>query len=44
MMTSPISTPLIFEPVLKRILWGGRRLETLLGKRLGPEPDYAESW
>jgi mannose-6-phosphate isomerase len=36
--------PLTFEPVLKRYLWGGRRLETLLNKRLGEGSDYAESW
>ncbi|MCA8982215.1 MAG: class I mannose-6-phosphate isomerase [Planctomycetaceae bacterium] len=36
--------PLIFSPLLKRIRWGGRRLETLLGKSIGPEQDYAESW
>jgi mannose-6-phosphate isomerase len=36
--------PLIFPPILKRIRWGGRRLGTLLGKPIGPEPDYAESW
>jgi mannose-6-phosphate isomerase len=36
--------PLRFEPVFKRYLWGGRRLETILGKRLGPGTDYAESW
>jgi mannose-6-phosphate isomerase len=36
--------PLRFEPVLKRYLWGGRRLETLLGKKLPPGDDYAESW
>jgi mannose-6-phosphate isomerase len=35
--------PLRFHPVLKRYLWGGRRLSTL-GKTLGPESDYAESW
>ncbi len=44
MKTLPTNTPIIFEPVLKRILWGGRRLETILGKNLGPETDYAESW
>jgi mannose-6-phosphate isomerase len=26
------------------LLWGGRRLGSLLGKELGPEHDYAESW
>lgn len=36
--------PLFFLPILKRIRWGGRRLGTLLGKQLGPETDYAESW
>ena len=37
-------TPLVFEPILKRIRWGGRRLGELLGKNIGPESDYAESW
>jgi mannose-6-phosphate isomerase len=36
--------PLRFEPVLKRYIWGGRRLETVLGKPLPPGDDYAESW
>ena len=36
--------PMRFEPLLKRIRWGGRRLGTLLGKAIGPEADYAESW
>jgi len=36
--------PLAFTPVLKRIRWGGRKLQTLLGRSLGPESDYAESW
>lgn len=36
--------PFRFEPVLKRYLWGGRRLESVLGKRLPPGEDYAESW
>ena len=36
--------PLVFPPILKRIRWGGRRLATLLGKPIGPESDYAESW
>jgi mannose-6-phosphate isomerase len=33
-----------FAPVLKRMRWGGRRLETVLGKPLGEGNDYAESW
>jgi mannose-6-phosphate isomerase len=36
--------PLRFEPILKRLIWGGRRLQTLLDKPLGPGDDYAESW
>jgi len=36
--------PLRFSPVLKRIRWGGRRLGTVLGKPIGSESDYAESW
>ena len=36
--------PLRFSPLLRRYLWGGRRLESLLGKTLPPGHDYAESW
>src|SRR5437667_1072897 len=36
--------PLTFHPVLKRYLWGGRRLGTVLNKPIGEESDYAESW
>ena len=36
--------PLRFRPVLRRYLWGGRRLATHLDKTLGPGDDYAESW
>lgn len=36
--------PLRFRPVFRRYLWGGRRLETVLGKELPPGDDYAESW
>ncbi len=35
--------PLTFEPILKRIRWGGRRLGTLLNKPIGEGQDYAES-
>ena len=35
--------PLRFQPLLKRYLWGGRRLETQLGKTLGDGDDYAET-
>jgi len=36
--------PLRFTPLFKQYLWGGRRLESLLGKQLGPGDHYAESW
>jgi len=36
--------PLTFQPILKRIRWGGRRLGTLLNKKIGDAGDYAESW
>ncbi len=36
--------PLEFEPILKRIRWGSRRLGSVLGKPIGDETDYAESW
>ena len=36
--------PLRFGPILKRYLWGGRRLQSVLGKELPPGDDYAESW
>jgi len=36
--------PLVFEPILKRIRWGGRRLGSHLQKPLGDGNDYAESW
>ena len=36
--------PLRFTPILKQTIWGGRRLATQLGKVLGEEDNYAESW
>jgi len=36
--------PLRFEPIFKSLIWGGRRLQTLLNKPLGPGDRYAESW
>jgi mannose-6-phosphate isomerase len=35
--------PLRFHPILRRYLWGGRRLASL-GKPLGPGDNCAESW
>src|SRR5262245_26444494 len=36
--------PLIFEPYLRPMVWGGRRLATALGKSLPTEGTYGESW
>ena len=36
--------PLTFEPILKAKSWGGRRLETVLGKALPPGEEIGESW
>lgn len=36
--------PLRFTPLLKRIRWGGRRLGTVLGKKLADGNEFAESW
>ena len=36
--------PLRFRPKFRRYLWGGRRLHSLLGKAIGEDDDYAESW
>ena len=41
--TTPLY-PLRFEPILRRYIWGGRRLGHVLNKRLGEGDDYAESW
>ena len=35
--------PLLFQPVLKDYIWGGRNLETILGREL-PTGKVAESW
>ena len=36
--------PLRLRPLLKRTLWGGRKLGERLGKPIGDGSDYAESW
>jgi mannose-6-phosphate isomerase len=36
--------PLIFEPLFMERVWGGRRLETLFGRRLPPSVRIGESW
>jgi mannose-6-phosphate isomerase len=36
--------PLVFQPLYRRYLWGGRRFATALGRTLPDGNDYAESW
>ncbi len=36
--------PLRFQPILRRLIWGGTRLGTVLHKPIGDASDYAESW
>ncbi len=36
--------PLRFRPILRRLIWGGNRLGTVLHKPIGDAADYAESW
>jgi len=36
--------PLRLKPVYKQYIWGGRRLATVLGRRLPPDGVFAESW
>lgn len=36
--------PLAFQPIIKRAIWGGQRLGTLMGKDIGGAQDAAESW
>ena len=36
--------PLIFEPIFKERVWGGRKLAELYGKKLPPNVPIGESW
>jgi mannose-6-phosphate isomerase len=36
--------PLVFQPIFKERIWGGRNLETLYGKALPPGLPIGESW
>ena len=44
MQETPSACPLLFEPILRAKVWGGRRLETRLGKKLPPGALIGESW
>jgi len=39
-----VLAPLILAPIYRSYLWGGRRFETALGRRLPDAGVYAESW
>jgi mannose-6-phosphate isomerase len=43
-MQGSLAQPLIFEPIFKERIWGGRRLETIFGKKLPPGERIGESW
>ena len=43
-MAQTVRYPLLFQPIFKRKLWGGRHLETVLGKELPPSVQIGESW
>src|SRR5215217_528612 len=36
--------PMVFHPIFKERVWGGRTLEALYGKRLPPDVPIGESW
>jgi mannose-6-phosphate isomerase len=40
----PVDQPLVFEPIFMERVWGGRRLESLFGKRLPAGARIGESW
>lgn len=44
MTNSSLCHPLVFEPIFMERIWGGRRLETLFGKKLPPAVRIGESW
>jgi len=44
MTKAKLTQPLVFEPLFMARVWGGRRLESLYGKRLPPAALIGESW
>ena len=44
MNADELSQPLVFEPIFMERVWGGRRLESIYGKRLPAGTRIGESW
>jgi mannose-6-phosphate isomerase len=44
MPETEFTEPLVFAPIFKERIWGGRRLESLYGKRLPRDVSIGESW
>ena len=44
MTKADLTQPLVFQPIFMERVWGGRRLESLYGKRLPPAVRIGESW
>lgn len=44
MTEKKLLTPLAFSPIFKEKVWGGRRLQSVLGKSIPPEVPIGESW
>jgi mannose-6-phosphate isomerase len=44
MTKAKLTQPLVFEPIFMERVWGGRRLESLFGKRLPSAALIGESW
>ncbi len=43
-MAAMFDDPIVFEPLPMERVWGGRRLESVLGKTLPPSSPVGESW
>ena len=39
-----LTQPLVFEPIFMELIWGGRHLESIYGKRLPSAELFGESW
>lgn len=44
MTENNLTQPLVFQPIFMERVWGGRRLESVFGKRLPPAVRIGESW